>query len=176
MFSNIREDLRRSYFRPVWLWRLPLRFITTRGFRAVALYRCARRLRKMHIPLLPRLVTVMNEGMHSVAIHPDADIGPGLTLPHAFGVVIGSGVKIGARAQIFHNAGLGSTHGQGFPRVGDDFIAFAGAQVVGPIALGDRVTIGANCTVIVDVESDSTVAQGRILVLKRKTQTDGEGS
>ena len=171
MFEKIQQDLRRSYYREVSLWRLPVRFITLRGFRAVAIFRMANCLYRAGVPWLPLILTMINEEFHTVAINHKADIGAGLTLPHAFGITVSPGVKIGPNAQIFHGVGIGSVKGK-FPTIGSDFVAYASAQIAGGLIIGDRVTIGANCTIITDIDSDNTVAQGRNMVIKKEVADD----
>lgn len=89
-------------------------------------------------------------------VQPGARIGPGLRLPHPNGIVIGSGVEIGARCTIYHQATFGAARvGEGFsdryPSVGDDVTIFAGAKLIGPIRIGDGAIIGANAVVLRDV-------------------------
>ncbi len=172
MLENIRADLCMSYYKKsVSLWRLPLRFITTRGLRVVALFRLAAWLRKKSIPILPQIITILNEEFHTVGIHPGAQIGPGLVLPHAFGIIIGRGVRLGARAYVFNGACIGPSAGKNAsPEIGDDFIAYPGSQVIGGITIGNAVHVGANALVIQDVPSDSTVSLGRQIILPRASQ------
>ncbi len=89
-------------------------------------------------------------------VQPGAEIGPGLKLPHPNGIIIGSGVRIGARCTIYHQVTFGAARrGEGFgdsyPQVGDDVTIFAGAKLVGPIKIGDGAVIGANAVVLRDV-------------------------
>ncbi|NUQ35061.1 MAG: hypothetical protein HUU29_08985, partial [Planctomycetaceae bacterium] len=156
----------------VGLWMLPVRFITSKGFRAVAFFRMANWLYRHGVPLLPQVLTVINEEVHSAAIHYKAEIGPGLTLPHPFGVVVGPGAKIGRNVQLFQGVGIGPVKGA-FPTLGDDVAVFPHAQVLGGVRIGDRARIGANCTVLVDVEADYSVAPPRIAVFKNTVEADG---
>ncbi len=99
------------------------------------------------------------------SLHPAADLGPGVRLPHPFGVVIGRGVQTGPNCIIYHQVTLG---GAGFgeepdlsryPKVGADVVLWAGAKLLGPITLGDRAQVGANAVVTKDVPAD-TIARG----------------
>jgi serine O-acetyltransferase len=47
----------------------------------------------------------------------------------------------------------------GFPTIGDDVAIYAKASVIGPIAVGDRATIGAHALVLDDVPA-GMVARG----------------
>jgi serine O-acetyltransferase len=86
-----------------------------------------------------------------------ACIGERLDLPHGgFGVVIGPDVTIGDDAIILHQVTIG--HAKPGPVIiGDRFCAGAGAVVLGPLHIGDDVTVGANTTVTFDVPDGATV-------------------
>jgi serine O-acetyltransferase len=103
-----------------------------------------------------RLLWRLNMFFTSCDIHPEAEIGPGLFLPHPTGIVIGE-CRIGKNASILQNVTVGSLRKRilAFPTIGDDVEIWAGAVVVGDIAIGDRVAIGANAVVLEDIPSDS---------------------
>lgn len=172
MFDLVREDLRMSYYRKVGLWRLPIRCLTLRGFRAVVIYRMASWFWRHGMKTMARVMTWFNEEAHAVAIHPDCQIGPGLVLPHGFSLVIGTGVTLGAGAYIFNNTGIGRAKDGGAPHIGDDFVLYAGGQVVGGVRIGDRVTVGINAVVMQDIGDDTSVLPGRQIVLKKQIATD----
>ncbi len=113
--------------------------------------------------------------LHGVAIHHNAEIGPGFVLPHGFGVVIGRGARIGRRAFIFNNTMI-SPRGDDSPVIGHNFVAYAGAQVIGRVAVGDHVTVGANAVVMVDVGDRTTVLPGRVIMLRKETPDGGSGT
>ncbi|MEH3106978.1 MAG: serine acetyltransferase [Sphingomonas fennica] len=89
-------------------------------------------------------------------VQPAAAIGPGLRLPHPNGIVIGGGVRIGARCTIFQQVTLGARRagdgfGEAYPDIGDDVTIFAGAKLIGAVRIGDGAVIGANAVVVHDV-------------------------
>ncbi len=93
-------------------------------------------------------------------IYWDAAIDQGLLLVHGSGTVIGSRIKIGKGFRIYHGCTVGHKELKGYhrgPRIGNDVILFANAQVLGAIEIGDNVTIGANALVINSVESNQIV-------------------
>ena len=85
-----------------------------------------------------------------------AVMGPGLSLVHSSGVVIGDKVVAGAHLRVFQGVTLGDRGmgEEGQPTIGDDVTIFAGALVLGPITLGDRVVVAANSLVLSDVPAD----------------------
>jgi serine O-acetyltransferase len=106
-------------------------------------------------------------------IQPQAEIGPGLRLPHGLnGVFINRNARIGADCVIYQQVTLGdnfATGGWEAPTLGDRVVIGAGAKVVGPVFVGDQAMVGANSVVSKDVPA-GTVAVGvpaRILQLSK---------
>ena len=135
-----------------------LRFFQLRGFRVAFLYRLARRAegkgQRVISGLLERMIIRCG-----VSISSEADVGAGLLMPHPSGIVIGGKTRIGRGARILQGATLGGQGGrkrgeQSQPWVGDDALIGAGAALVGPIRVGDRVKIGANAVVTSDLPDD----------------------
>jgi serine O-acetyltransferase len=73
---------------------------------------------------------------------------------------------------MYQNATLGGTGGsrgeKRHPTVGNDVVIGAGAKVLGPISVGDRVKVGANSVVTKDVPPDSTVVGVPGIVIARE--------
>jgi serine O-acetyltransferase len=98
----------------------------------------------------------MAEALHSLSklltnvdISPHADIGPGLYIYHGMGTVIGKGTRMGRRVIVCQNVTTG-----GGPTIGDDVRLWAGAKVIGKMAVGDRAEVGANAVVVHDIPAD----------------------
>ncbi|MFT5728831.1 MAG: serine O-acetyltransferase [Desulforhopalus sp.] len=89
-------------------------------------------------------------------------------LPHGLHGIFISG-KIGKRCTIFQHVTLAynalpGSKGFGTPIMGDDCYIGAGAVIVGNVRIGNRVRIGANCTVYEDVPDDCVVTGGKQIV------------
>lgn len=103
----------------------------------------------------------------------DADrIGPGLFIQHGVATFvtaesIGSHCWINQQVTIGHDA-------RGRPTLGNRVRVGAGAVVLGPITLYDGATVGANATVIHDVEPGQTVVAPLATPLKPRRAGDGE--
>ncbi len=170
MFDNLREDLRFSYGRRVGFWRVPIRFLSYRGFRAVALHRIAHwfwqrgRLGRVAAKIASRL----NTALHALVIHPSVEAGPGFTLPHAFSIVIARGTKMGKRAYVFSGVAILPDRNKNAPQIGDDFIAYSGACLCGKITVGNRVTVGVNATLMQSAGDDLVVMPGRPVMLPKR--------
>lgn len=97
-----------------------------------------------------------------IEIHPGATIGKNLFIDHGMGVVIGETATIGDHCTIYHGVTLGGK-GQGprcgkrHPDLGHNVMIGSGAQVLGPIKLGDGSSVGANSVVTKDVPAGVTV-------------------
>ncbi len=76
--------------------------LTNRGFQAMFLYRWARALTRMHIPLAPLFLARISQVFYAVDISPLAQLGPGVALVHCFGIVIGTATRIEGDCCIFH--------------------------------------------------------------------------
>ena len=72
------------------------------------------------------------------------------------GVVIGETAEIGDDVLIYQGVTLGGSGkpGKRHPTIGNNVVIGAGAQVLGPIHIGDGARIGANAVVIADVPGD----------------------
>ncbi len=86
-------------------------------------------------------------------IHLNTHIEGGLRLPHPTGIIIHPTARIGPNCMIFQQVTLVST-----VVLGGHVDLGAGAKIMGPLTIGDDVTVGANSVVTRDVESGATVA------------------
>lgn len=130
------------------------------GFHAVCLYRLANRLWRADAKLIARCVSHLGRLLTGIEIHPGAHIGQKFFIDHGMGVVIGETAKIGDNVTLYHDVTLGGTSWQAgirHPQLGNDVIVGAGAQLLGPIHIGDGARIGSNAVVVKDVPTGATV-------------------
>lgn len=135
-------------------------------FFAVASFRLSVALHRRGHVYLARLVQVIAQTLTGAELDPKADVGPGLVLIHTGGVLLGQGVKAGRDLTLFAGVTVGSNFGesrsnprQGFPVLGDEVRVFTNASIIGPVRVGDRVSVGAHALVLKDVP-DGAVAKG----------------
>ena len=132
------------------------------GVWAVGLHRFAHWLFQARLFFLARFVNHLSRWLTAIDIHPGARIGRNLFIDHGF-TVIGETAEIGDDVTIYQCVTLGGTNptnGQGgkrHPTVRDGVIIGSGAQVIGPIVLGERARIGANAVVTDDVPDGATM-------------------
>lgn len=133
-----------------------------------ALYYTSRRLWVRGHRRLALLVKYANIFLFRTYIDASADIGERLDLPHGgFGVVIGPDVTIGDDAILLHNVTVGHAK-PGHVSIGHRFLAGTGAIILGPVTIGNDVSIGANTLVNFDVPDGATVVSQRAKVILPK--------
>jgi serine O-acetyltransferase len=142
------------------------------GIQAMLLHRIAHFFWNLKFPYIPRYLNLMSRQLTGIDIHPGAEIGKEFFIDHGAGVVIGETAKVGDNVTMYQNATLGGTGGsrgeKRHPTVGNDVVIGAGAKVLGPISVGDRVKVGANSVVTKDVPPDSTVVGVPGIVIARE--------
>ena len=115
---------------------------------------------KGHV-ILARLLSQRARKVTGIEIHPGAKLGNNLFIDHGMGVVIGETAEVGNNVTIFHGVtlgGIGRGSGQKrHPTVEDNVLIGAGAQILGPIRIGQGAKIGANAVVLRDVKPYTTV-------------------
>ena len=105
--------------------------------------------------------------MTGIEIHPGAKIGNNLFIDHGMGVVIGETSEIGNNVTIYHAVTLGGIspsidserqrHEKRHPTIGDDVVIGSGAQIIGPIKVGNGSRIAANAVVVNNVGENTTM-------------------
>jgi serine O-acetyltransferase len=162
MLDNLRQDLSRLAEikgRPRWR-ALVEGLLFENGFQAVVLHRLAHGFRRRGVPVLGPGIARLSLFLTGVDISPGAVIGPGLYVAHGVGLVVGGGVRIGARGFLLGGVSLGAPSQARLaqmPELGDDVFVGAGARVLGRIRVGSRVVVGANAVVTRDVPDDCKV-------------------
>ena len=131
------------------------------GLHAVVMYRFAHCLWKKGWLLSARFISHLGRFMTGIEIHPGATIGNQLFIDHGMGVVIGETAVIGDNVTIYHGVTLGGTSFEKgvirHPQIGNHVIIGSGAQLLGPIYVGEGAKIGANAVVVKDVENYQTM-------------------
>ena len=149
------------------------------GFHALLLHRVAHALIKRGFRLPARMLATFSRFLTGIEIHPSAMIGRQLVIDHGMGVVIGETARIGDRVTIYHDVTLGGTslkREMRHPQVGNDVIIGAGAQLLGPIRIGDGARVGSNAVVVRDVPAGVTVVgvPARPVAVLRDAEVMGE--
>jgi serine O-acetyltransferase len=132
------------------------------GVWALAFHRVAHALFGMRLFFLARWVNHWSRFLTAIDIHPGAKIGRNFFIDHGF-TVIGETAEIGDNVTIYQCVTLGGTNptngkgGKRHPTLCDNVIIGSGAQVIGPIIVGERARVGANAVVTDDVPEGATM-------------------
>ena len=132
------------------------------GFWAVFFHKIAHGLFKARLFFLARAVNHFSRFVTAIDIHPGATIGRHLFIDHGF-TVIGETADIGDNVTIYQCVTLGGTNpangvgGKRHPTLCDNVIVGSGAQILGPITVGQRARVGANAVVTEDVPEGATM-------------------
>ena len=132
------------------------------GVLALGLHRIAHWLFDAKLFFLARFVNHFSRLLTAIDIHPGATIGKNFFIDHGF-TVIGETAEIGDNVTIYQCVTLGGTNptngigGKRHPTICDNVIIGSGAQVIGPITVGERARIGANAVVTDDVPEGATM-------------------
>lgn len=132
------------------------------GVWAVFYHRIAHWLFEAKLFFLARLVNHWSRFLTGIDIHPGATIGRNFFIDHGF-TVIGETAHIGDNVTMYQCVTLGGTNptngvgGKRHPTLEDNVIIGSGAQIIGPITVGERARVGANAVVTDDVPEGATM-------------------
>ena len=136
--------------------------LTYPGVKAIFLYRLSNFFSKAKFHLIARMISQFSRFLTGIEIHPAANIGKNLFIDHGMGVVIGETSDIGDNVTIYHAVTLGGISPsiksneqrdiKRHPTLKNNVVIGSGAQVLGPIVIGEHAKIGANAVVTKDVE------------------------
>ena len=138
------------------------------GFHALLVYRLSHALWRRGWRLAARFLSHLGRMATGIEIHPGAQIGRGLVIDHGHGVVIGETSTIGDDVTLYQGVTLGGiapsvnsreqVDQKRHPTLSDGVIVGSGAQVLGPITIGEGARVGANAVVTRDIPSGVTAA------------------
>ena len=146
------------------------------GVHALFFHRLAHRLYRLRLYFFARFLNTFSRFLTGIDIHPGAKIGRRLFIDHGQGLVIGESAEIGDDCTIYHGVTLGGVsipgeeHIRRHPKIGNDVLIGAHAQLIGGITLDDHVRVGANAVVLADVPGCSTVVdtyKGQVVLKPR---------
>ena len=135
--------------------------LTYPGVKAVFFHQISNFFYKAGFDLIARIISQTIRFFTGIEIHPGAKIGKNLFIDHGMGVVIGETSEIG------DNVTLGGSspsidserqrHEKRHPTIGNDVVIGSGAQIIGPIKVGNNSRIAANAVVVKDVPENATM-------------------
>ena len=141
--------------------------LTYPGVKALFFHKIANFFSKAKFDLIARLISQLSRFFTGIEIHPKAEIGKNFFIDHGMGVVIGETSEIGDNVTIYHATTLGGISPsiksdeqrdvKRHPTLKNNVVVGSGAQVLGPIIVGENAKIGANAVVTKDVPADAVM-------------------
>ncbi|RJF87509.1 serine O-acetyltransferase [Oleomonas cavernae] len=167
MFTRLKDEIDSYIARdPAARSRIEV-LLSYPSFHAVAMHRVAHWLWQRDWRLSARWFSYLARLFTGIEIHPGAQIGRRLFIDHGLGVVIGETAQIGDDVTLYHDVTLGgllpSVNSRAqvgvkrHPTLRDRVIVGSGAQILGPITVGEDARVGANAVVVSDVAAATTV-------------------
>lgn len=142
------------------------------GFLAIMIHRFTHELYKNGLPTYARELQEHVHSLTGIDVHPGATIGEYFFIDHGTGSVIGETAEIGEWTRIYQGVTLGALKFKKeedgslrkdykrHPTLGSHVVIGAGAKILGPVVIGNRVNIGANSWIDFSIEEDTTVIIG----------------
>jgi len=157
---QLKEDVNCVFERDPAATRKLEVILTYPGVHAIIFHRISNYLWLRNWCFVARLISFLSRVLTNIDIHPGATIGRRFFIDHGAGVVIGETAEIGNDVTLYHGVTLGGTswnQGKRHPTLKDGVMVGAGAKILGPITLFEKVKVGANSVVIADVTANCTV-------------------
>ena len=141
--------------------------LTYPGVKAVLFHKIAHFFCVAKFDLVARIISQFSRFLTGIEIHPKAKIGKNLFIDHGMGVVIGETSDIGDNVTIYHAVTLGGIspsidsneqrNVKRHPTLKNNVVVGSGAQILGPIIVGENAKIGANAVVTKNVPENAVM-------------------
>jgi len=168
LFEDLRED-----------WHTHGRTVFRQGLWVMVVYRFGRwrytiRWRWLRMPFsyLYKVAKVISEVLTGIELPCEVTLGRRFRIDHFGGIIISGDAVFGDDCVIRNGVtvGLKNTGHRGSPILGDRVDIGAGAKILGPIHIGNDVSIGANAVVLTDVPPNCVAVGIPARVLPKKKQ------
>ena len=141
--------------------------LTYPSVKAIFFHRIANFFCLAKFDLISRMISQLSRFLTGIEIHPKAKIGKNLFIDHGMGVVIGETSEIGDNVTIYHGVTLGGIspsidsdkqrNVKRHPTLKNNVVVGSGAQILGPVIVGENAKIGANAVVTKDVPENAVM-------------------
>ena len=195
-FKRIKEDIEAYKARdPAARTNFEVAFLY-QGFHALMFYRLSHAVWVLGGKFIGRFISQVGRLFTGIEIHPGAVIGRGFVIDHGTGVVVGETAIIGDNVTLYHDVTLGGVAPsvdsiaqigtKRHPTLSDGVIVGSGAQILGPIVVGNDARVGANAVVTSNIPAGMTAVgiPARVVLPRNKRKaaefrayaTDPDGS
>ena len=139
--------------------------LTSPGLHALGFYKISNFVWSIKLFIVARAISYIGRIITGIEIHPAAKIGSRFFIDHGMGVVIGETAEIGDDVTIYHGVTLGGISPsedsasqkdkKRHPTLKNNVVVGSGAQVLGPVIVGENAKIGANAVVTKNVPENA---------------------
>ncbi len=157
----LRVDIQAVYDRDPACTRFIEPVLYFKGFHAIQTHRLAHWLWNKGRRDFALYLQSRSSSVFQTDINPAAQLGKGMFLDHATGLVVGETAVIGDNVSILHGVTLGGTGKEGsdrHPKIRSGVLIGAGAKILGNIEIGHCSRIAAGSVVLKPVPPNATVA------------------
>lgn len=172
---GLKADIAAVFERDPACERLIEPFLYFKGFHALQTHRLAHWLWSNGEKDFALYLQSRTSEVFQTDIHPAAQIGRGIFLDHATGLVVGETAVIGDDVSLLQGITLGGTGkqaGDRHPKIGRGVMIGAGAKILGNIQVGDNARIAAGSVVLSPVPAGATVAGVPARIVRTATVAD----
>jgi len=141
--------------------------LTSDSYAVLALTRLRQAARRRRLPGVGHVLRLIQTAFYGVEIGRDVELGPGVSLVHTLGTVIGGTSRLGKLVRFMGNNTVGTAKDNGCPVIEDDVVVGCGARILGPVRVGAGAQIGANAVVLSDVPANSVAVGIPAVVVRR---------
>ena len=141
--------------------------LTYPGVKAIFFHKIANFFATAKFDLVASIISQFSRFLTGIEIHPKAKIGKNLFIDHGMGVVIGETSEIGDNVTIYHMVTLGGISPsinsdsqrqiKRHPTLMNNVVIGSGAQILGPVIVGENAKVGANAVVTKDVPNNAVM-------------------
>jgi serine O-acetyltransferase len=131
--------------------------VLTGGTSAMLLFPLMQSSQRLGLNPVTKILNNLNVVFDGSVTGRHAQLGPGCLLIYSTGIVIDTAVRAGCDVRIDNQAMIGAERGLSW-QLGDDLFISAGPRVLGAIAIGWHVSIGASAVILTDVPDSVTAA------------------
>ena len=117
-------------------------------------------LYRLGVPILPKLLYIVNRIVFAVVLPPSVKVGRGVVFAYqGLGVVVHAQAELGDNVYVGPQVIIGGRSGEkAVPIIEADVVLGAGSRILGPVKIGKGATVAAAALVIKDVAAGQTVA------------------
>lgn len=166
--TTVRVDIQAYFDRDPACDRFMMPVLYFKGFHAIQTHRLAHWLWARGRKDFALYLQSRSSAIFQTDIHPAADMGRGIFIDHATGLVVGETAVIEDNVSILHGVTLGGTgkvSGDRHPKIRHGVLIGAGAKILGNIEIGHCTKIAAGSVVLQSIANNKTVAgvPGRVV-------------